>query len=47
MYTSDEIDVLVAYVGPENAWYVIPIEGIPECEGSKAFSSAAEASVET
>ncbi len=25
-YTVDEIDVLVAYVVPENAWYVIPVE---------------------
>jgi PD-(D/E)XK endonuclease len=25
VYTKDEIDLIVAYVVPENAWYVIPI----------------------
>ena len=25
-YTKDEIDLIVAYVVPEDAWYVIPIE---------------------
>ena len=26
IYTKDEIDFIVAYVVPEDAWYVIPIE---------------------
>jgi hypothetical protein len=26
IYTKDEIDLIIAYVVPENAWYVIPIE---------------------
>lgn len=26
-YTHDEIDFLVAYIVPENLWYVVPIEG--------------------
>jgi len=26
IYTKDEIDFIVAYVVPENAWYIIPIE---------------------
>lgn len=26
IYTKDEIDLIVAYVVPEDAWYVIPIE---------------------
>jgi len=37
VYTSDEIDVLVAYVGPENAWYVIPIEAFRSVKGVKLF----------
>jgi len=27
-YTKDDIDLIVAYVFPEDAWYVIPIEAI-------------------
>ena len=27
-YTANEIDFLVAYVSPENAWYVIPIQAL-------------------
>jgi hypothetical protein len=25
MYTADEVDVIVFYLAPEDAWYVIPI----------------------
>ncbi len=28
VYTADEIDFLVAYVGPEDAWYVIPVAAL-------------------
>ncbi len=28
-YTRDEIDFLVAYLIPENLWYVVPIEAFP------------------
>jgi hypothetical protein len=28
IYTAKEVDVIVVYVVPENAWYVIPIEAI-------------------
>jgi hypothetical protein len=28
MYTPEEIDVIVVYLVPEDAWYVIPIEAI-------------------
>jgi hypothetical protein len=27
-YTAEEIDFLVAYVSPENAWFVIPIQAL-------------------
>jgi len=37
LYTSDEIDVLVAYVAPANAWYVIPIEALRGVTGVKLF----------
>jgi hypothetical protein len=28
MYTPDEIDFIVVYLVPENAWYIIPIEAV-------------------
>jgi hypothetical protein len=28
VYTKDDIDLIVAYLFPEDAWYVIPIEAI-------------------
>jgi hypothetical protein len=31
LYTKDEIDILVAYLIPEDAWYVIPIGAIQGC----------------
>ena len=37
---SPEVDVLVAYVGPENAWYVIPIEALRGVTGVKLFPVA-------
>ena len=29
-YTSDEIDFIVAYVAPHNAWYVIPVNALAQ-----------------
>ena len=29
VYTSKEIDFFVAYIVPENIWYIIPIQAIP------------------
>jgi hypothetical protein len=28
-YTSDEIDFLVAYIAPADAWYIIPVGALP------------------
>ena len=39
-YTKDEIDVLVAYVVPENAWYVVPIEAFQGFSSMKLFPSS-------
>jgi len=39
-YTKDEIDVLVAYVVPENAWYVVPIEAFQGFTSMKLFPSS-------
>jgi hypothetical protein len=30
LYTADDIDFLVAYIAPYDAWYIIPIEAIGE-----------------
>ena len=43
-YTKDQIDILVAYVIPCNAWYIIPVEALasvslslfPHREGNKS-----------
>jgi len=29
-YTSDDIDFIVAYVAPHNAWYVIPVDALAQ-----------------
>jgi len=29
-YTSDQIDFIVAYVAPHNAWYVIPVDALSQ-----------------
>jgi hypothetical protein len=40
VYTEDEIDVVVAYVAPEDAWYVIPIADLKGVTGVKLFPVA-------
>jgi hypothetical protein len=30
VYTIDDIDFLVGYVVPEDIWYVIPVEALPQ-----------------
>jgi hypothetical protein len=39
-YTKDDVDVLVAYVVPEDAWYVIPIEAFENIGGMKLFPAS-------
>jgi hypothetical protein len=39
-YTKDEVDVVVAYIVPEDAWYVIPIEAFKEIKSMKLFPSS-------
>jgi len=39
-YTKDEIDLLVAYVVPEDVWYVIPVEAFQEFTSMKLFPSS-------
>jgi len=39
-YTKDEIDVLVAYVVPEDVWYVVPVEAFQEFTSMKLFPSS-------
>jgi len=36
-YRKDEIDVLVAYVAPEDAWYVFPVRVIQRMKSLKLF----------
>jgi hypothetical protein len=36
-YTPDEIDVIVAYIVPEDVWYVIPIHAFATIHGMKFF----------
>ena len=36
-YRADEIDLLVAYVVPENAWYVFPVRVIQRMKSLKLF----------
>jgi len=39
-YTPEEVDVVVAYIVPEDAWYVIPIEAFKDVKGMKLFPRA-------
>jgi len=39
-YRADEIDLLVAYVVPENAWYVFPVRVIQRMKSLKLFSGS-------
>lgn len=39
-YTKAEIDVLVAYVVPEDIWYVVPVEAFQEFTSMKLFPSS-------
>jgi PD-(D/E)XK nuclease superfamily protein len=39
-YGVDEIDVLVAYVVPENAWYVFPVEEFRKYKSMKLFPAS-------
>lgn len=36
-YGEDEIDVLVAYAAPEDAWYVFPVEVVQGLRSLKLF----------
>jgi PD-(D/E)XK endonuclease len=36
-YREDEIEVLVAYVVPENAWYVFPVKAMEGVRSLKLF----------
>ncbi len=38
-YTAAEIDVLLAYIAPENVWYVIPVERILNVEAMYFYPS--------
>jgi cytochrome oxidase assembly protein ShyY1 len=37
VYTSKEIDFFVAYVVPENLWYIIPIQAIGQRKGIRFY----------
>jgi len=37
VYRASEIDVLVAYVVPENAWYLFPVEEFRKYKSMKLF----------
>jgi hypothetical protein len=37
VYTSKEIDFFVAYVVPENIWYIIPIQAIGQRKGIRFY----------
>jgi hypothetical protein len=39
-YTKDDVDVVVAYVVPEEAWYVIPIEAFDGIGTMKLFPAS-------
>jgi hypothetical protein len=39
-YTKDDVDVLVAYIVPEDAWYIIPIEAFEDIGGMKLFPAS-------
>jgi len=40
VYTSADIDFLVAYIVPEDVWYVLPIEIFAGISGAKIFPSS-------
>ena len=40
VYTSRDIDFLVAYIVPENLWYVLPIQIFAGIAGAKIFPSS-------
>ncbi|PYX77121.1 MAG: hypothetical protein DMG72_02815, partial [Acidobacteria bacterium] len=39
-YRADEIDALVAYVVPENAWYVFPVKVVRLLRSLKLFTGS-------
>jgi hypothetical protein len=40
VYTSDDIDFLVAYIVPEDVWYVLPIHVFAHTSAAKIFPSS-------
>jgi len=40
VYTSADIDFLVAYIVPEDVWYILPIEIFAGISGAKIFPSS-------
>jgi hypothetical protein len=40
VYSAEEIDVLVAYVVPEDAWYVVPVEVFQTIKSMKLFPAS-------
>jgi hypothetical protein len=40
VYTPEEVDVMVAWVMPVNAWYVVPIAALQGVTGMKLFPMA-------
>ncbi len=40
VYTSHDIDFLVAYIVPEDVWYVLPIEIFAGISGAKLFPNS-------
>jgi hypothetical protein len=40
VYTSADIDFLVAYIVPVNAWYILPIQIFAGISGAKIFPSS-------
>jgi hypothetical protein len=42
VYTKNEIDLLVAYVIPDDAWYVIPIEVTNGCQSLRLYPNGSK-----
>jgi hypothetical protein len=40
-YTADDIDVLVAYIVPKDAWYVLPVEDLLLCKRLRFYPDIA------
>ncbi len=40
VYTSKEIDFFVAYIVPENIWYIIPIQAIGQRKGIRFYPTS-------